>query len=70
MNHALVERKSLHENISQKVREKDRLLRGLKKMQLQLKEAKDNLAHTQELYNKTKTQVSYEIFQTRTELKN
>ncbi|KAL6473628.1 hypothetical protein MHYP_G00171890 [Metynnis hypsauchen] len=56
MNHTVVERMSLHENIARKVREKDRLLRALKKMQLQLKVAKDSVTHTQELYNKTKSQ--------------
>ncbi|KAI4897828.1 hypothetical protein NFI96_007263 [Prochilodus magdalenae] len=56
MNHTMVERKSLHENLAQQVREKDRLLRELKKLQLQLKVARDALTHTQELYNETKSQ--------------
>uniref|UniRef100_A0AAR2KDY6 Coiled-coil domain containing 146 n=1 Tax=Pygocentrus nattereri TaxID=42514 RepID=A0AAR2KDY6_PYGNA len=60
MNHTVVERMSLHENLARKVREKDRLLRALKKVQLQLKVAKDSVTHTQELYNKTKSQVSQE----------
>uniref|UniRef100_A0AAR2LVG5 Cilia- and flagella-associated protein 58 central coiled coil domain-containing protein n=1 Tax=Pygocentrus nattereri TaxID=42514 RepID=A0AAR2LVG5_PYGNA len=57
MNHTVVERMSLHENLARKVREKDRLLRALKKVQLQLKVAKDSVTHTQELYNKTKSQL-------------
>uniref|UniRef100_A0AAR2K0U3 Cilia- and flagella-associated protein 58 central coiled coil domain-containing protein n=1 Tax=Pygocentrus nattereri TaxID=42514 RepID=A0AAR2K0U3_PYGNA len=58
MNHTVVERMSLHENLARKVREKDRLLRALKKVQLQLKVAKDSVTHTQELYNKTKSQMT------------
>ncbi|XP_062850431.1 coiled-coil domain-containing protein 146 isoform X2 [Trichomycterus rosablanca] len=56
LSHILVERKALHDSLVQKVREKDRLLRSLKKMQLQHKLSKDALLHTQELYNKTMVQ--------------
>ncbi|XP_058263379.1 coiled-coil domain-containing protein 146 isoform X4 [Hemibagrus wyckioides] len=50
------ERKTLHDSLVKKVREKDRLQRRLKNMLLQHKMSKDALLHTQELYNKTKTQ--------------
>ncbi|XP_066523179.1 coiled-coil domain-containing protein 146 [Hoplias malabaricus] len=56
MNHTMVEKNSLHEKLARKMREKDRLLRSLKKMQLQLKVAEDALSHTQELYDQIKSQ--------------
>lgn len=56
------ERKTLHDNLVKKVREKDRLQRRLKNMLLQHKMSKDALLHTQELYNKTKTQVNLHYY--------
>ncbi|XP_027019533.2 coiled-coil domain-containing protein 146 [Tachysurus fulvidraco] len=56
LNQIKEERKTLHDSLVKKVREKDRLQRRLKNMLLQHKMSKDALHHTQELYNKTKTQ--------------
>ncbi|XP_072528641.1 coiled-coil domain-containing protein 146 [Salminus brasiliensis] len=56
MKHTMMESQSLHDNLSRQVREKDKLLRRLKKTQLELKEAQNSLTRTQELYNKTKSQ--------------
>ena len=41
------------------MRDKDRELRNWKKAELQLKVADDSLAHTQQLYEKIKSQVSF-----------
>lgn len=57
LNQIKEERKTLHDSLVKKVREKDRLQRRLKNMLLQHKMSKDALHHTQELYNKTNTQV-------------
>ncbi|XP_046879129.1 coiled-coil domain-containing protein 146 [Hypomesus transpacificus] len=54
LSHISVERKNVHDSHSRKLRERDRQIRGLKKMEQQLKLANDTLAHTQVLYNKTK----------------
>ncbi|GAA6086834.1 coiled-coil domain-containing protein 146 [Tachysurus ichikawai] len=56
LNQIKEERKTLHDSLVKKVREKDRLQRRLKNMLLQHKMSKDALHHTQELYNKTNTQ--------------
>ncbi|XP_026870070.2 coiled-coil domain-containing protein 146 [Electrophorus electricus] len=56
LSHSMVERKTLHETLAHRLREKERLLRHLKKMQLKLKVARDALLHTQEHYNQTKAQ--------------
>ncbi|XP_055772731.1 coiled-coil domain-containing protein 146-like [Salvelinus fontinalis] len=52
--HCIMERKSVHENLARKQRERDRQLRELKKVELQLKMAQDALVHTQLLHDKTK----------------
>ncbi|XP_029603046.1 coiled-coil domain-containing protein 146-like [Salmo trutta] len=56
--HCIMERKSVHENLARKQRERDRQLRELKKVELQLKMAQDALVHTQLLHDKTKSTVS------------
>ncbi|XP_060770257.1 coiled-coil domain-containing protein 146 isoform X1 [Neoarius graeffei] len=56
LTNIMEERKTLHDSLVKKVREKDRLQHLLKNMLLQHKLSKDALLHTQELYNKTKTQ--------------
>ncbi|XP_029603071.1 coiled-coil domain-containing protein 146 isoform X2 [Salmo trutta] len=53
--HCIMERKSVHENLARKQRERDRQLRELKKVELQLKMAQDALVHTQLLHDKTKS---------------
>ncbi|RXM36682.1 Coiled-coil domain-containing protein 146 [Acipenser ruthenus] len=50
LHHLLMEKKTLHDSMSRKQREKDRDLRNLKKMELQLKLANDALAHIQSLH--------------------
>nr|XP_046197140.1 coiled-coil domain-containing protein 146-like [Oncorhynchus gorbuscha] len=56
--HCIMERKTAHENLAQKQRERDRQLRELKKVELQLKQAQDALVYTQLLHDKTKSTVS------------
>ncbi|KAF5901667.1 coiled-coil domain-containing protein [Clarias magur] len=56
LNHTREEKMTLHDILAKKVREKDRVQRRLKNLQLQNKLSKDALLHTQELYNRTKTQ--------------
>ncbi|XP_053331956.1 coiled-coil domain-containing protein 146 isoform X2 [Clarias gariepinus] len=56
LNHTREEKMTLHDSLVKKVREKDRLQRRLKNAQLQHKLSKDALLHTEELYNRTKTQ--------------
>ncbi|XP_031671362.1 coiled-coil domain-containing protein 146 [Oncorhynchus kisutch] len=53
--HCIMERKTMHENLAQKQRERDRQLRELKKVELQLKQAQDALVYTQLLHDKTKS---------------
>ncbi|KAK6292417.1 hypothetical protein J4Q44_G00370010 [Coregonus suidteri] len=53
--HCIMERKSVQENLARKQRERDRQLRELKKVELQLKMAQDALVHTQLLHDKTKS---------------
>ncbi|XP_064815560.1 coiled-coil domain-containing protein 146 [Oncorhynchus masou masou] len=53
--HCIMERKTVHESLAQKQRERDRQLRELKKVELQLKMAQDALVHTQLLHDKTKS---------------
>ncbi|KAL3853073.1 hypothetical protein ACJMK2_016653 [Sinanodonta woodiana] len=57
LRHAEFEKKSQHELLSRKTREKDRDLRNLKKAELQLKVAEENLNHTKLLHEKVKSQV-------------
>ena len=47
-----VEKKSQHEIVARKQREKDKDVRNLKKVELQLKVAEDNLAHQRLIYDK------------------
>uniref|UniRef100_A0A4W5KSK0 Uncharacterized protein n=1 Tax=Hucho hucho TaxID=62062 RepID=A0A4W5KSK0_9TELE len=53
--HCIMERKTVHENLARKQRERDRQLRELKQVELQLKMAQDALVHTQLLHDKTKS---------------
>lgn len=62
LNHTREEKMTLHDSLVKKVREKDRLQRRLKNAQLQHKLSKEALLHTEELYNRTKTQVSPHCF--------
>ena len=56
--HCIMERKTVHENLARNQRERDRQLRELKKVELQLKQAQDALVYTQLLHDKTKSTVS------------
>ncbi|XP_036812755.1 coiled-coil domain-containing protein 146-like isoform X2 [Oncorhynchus mykiss] len=53
--HCIMERKTVHENLARNQRERDRQLRELKKVELQLKQAQDALVYTQLLHDKTKS---------------
>ncbi|XP_064877405.1 coiled-coil domain-containing protein 146 [Oncorhynchus nerka] len=55
--HCIMERKTVHENLAQKQRERDRQLRELKKVELQPRTAHSVLVHTQLLHDKTKSTV-------------
>ena len=58
LRHINLEKKNTHDIHSRKVREKDKELRNLKKAELQLKVAQDNLTHTQMMYERAKGNVS------------
>merc|ERR1719334_1421151 len=57
LRHITVEKKTTHDVTMRKSREKDRDLRNLKKAELQLKVAEDNLSHTLQIVDKVKGQV-------------
>ncbi|XP_015208078.2 coiled-coil domain-containing protein 146 [Lepisosteus oculatus] len=57
LRHASLEKKTQHDTLSRKLREKERQLRSLKKMELQLKLANDTLVHTQFLHEKVKSEM-------------
>lgn len=50
----VAERKNQHEVVARKQREKDKDLRNLKRVELQLKVAEDNLAHQKLIHEKVK----------------
>ncbi|XP_078000623.1 coiled-coil domain-containing protein 146-like [Glandiceps talaboti] len=56
LRHIHLEKKNQHDLHARKLREKDRDLRNLKKTELQLKVAQENLAHTQSVHDKVKSQ--------------
>ncbi|XP_018585726.2 coiled-coil domain-containing protein 146 [Scleropages formosus] len=56
LSHTASEKKSLQETLGRRLREKDRLLRGLKKMELQLKLASEAQLDVELQYTKAKTQ--------------
>ena len=58
LRHINLEKKNTHDIHSRKVREKDKELRNLKKAELQLKVAQDNLSHTQMMHERAKGNVS------------
>ncbi len=58
LRHINLDKKSTHDLHMRKIREKDREVRNLKKADLQLKVADDGLAHTQQVHEKVKGQVS------------
>jgi len=57
LRHFRNEISSLHDQQAHKMREKDVELRKLKKANLQLKAAGDNLQNVEKMYDKTKTDV-------------
>lgn len=68
LRHSQLDKKTGHDTLTRKQREKDRDLRRLKKLEQQLKVANDSLAHQQQIYDKIKEQVSW-LFQIKMELK-
>ena len=57
LRHINLEKKTTHEVHSRKAREKERDLRNLKKAELQLRVADDNVTHVQQILEKVKGQV-------------
>ncbi|CAL1531513.1 unnamed protein product [Lymnaea stagnalis] len=57
LRHIMMERKNLHDIHTRKMKEKERDIRNLKKAELQLKVAEENLSHTKSIYEKVKSQV-------------
>ncbi|XP_073508381.1 coiled-coil domain-containing protein 146 isoform X1 [Phyllobates terribilis] len=57
LRHAMIEKQSQHDALTRKHKEKDRDMRNMKKLELQLKSANDGLIHTQSLYDKNKAEM-------------
>lgn len=57
LRHIMLEKKNQHETHARRTREKDRDVKTLKKAELQLKVAEENLLHTRSVNEKTKSQV-------------
>ncbi|XP_053572509.1 coiled-coil domain-containing protein 146 [Bombina bombina] len=57
LRHVMIEKQTQHDALTRRQKEKERDLRNIKKMELQLKSANDSLAHTQSLYDKIKAEV-------------
>ena len=57
LRHIQLEKKNTHDILSRKSREKERDLRALKKLELQMKVAEENLAHTKTIHEKVLSQV-------------
>ena len=55
LKHLNLEKKNLHETHSKLLREKDKNLKNLKKLEIQLKMARETLANQYSVYEKTKT---------------
>ncbi|XP_013065193.2 coiled-coil domain-containing protein 146-like [Biomphalaria glabrata] len=58
LRHIQMERKNLHDIYTRKLKEKERDIRNLKKAELQLKVAEENLNHTKSIHEKVKSQVA------------
>jgi hypothetical protein len=58
LRHIQLEKKNNHDVLSRKSREKERDLRALKKLELQMKVAEENLAHTKTIHEKVISQVA------------
>ncbi|XP_075252758.1 coiled-coil domain-containing protein 146-like [Convolutriloba macropyga] len=58
LKHLNLEKKNLHERHSKLMREKDKNLKSLKKLEVQLKMAKETLANQYSVYDKTKVMVA------------
>ncbi|XP_069834159.1 coiled-coil domain-containing protein 146 [Dendropsophus ebraccatus] len=57
LRHAMIEKQTQHDALTRKQKEKDRDMRNIKKLELQLKSANDALIHTQSLYDKIKAEI-------------
>ncbi|KAM3924189.1 coiled-coil domain-containing protein 146 [Leptodactylus fuscus] len=57
LRHAMLEKQTQHDALTRKQKEKDREMRNIKKLELQLKSANDALIHTQSLYEKIKAEI-------------
>ncbi len=59
MEQIVAEYKSLRDKLAQDTRLKDKLMRALKRNELQLKQARDSLANTQQQQERTQAQVTH-----------
>ncbi|KAG8538830.1 hypothetical protein GDO81_022005, partial [Engystomops pustulosus] len=57
LRHAMIEKHTQHDALTRKQKEKDRDMRNIKKLELQMKSANDALTHTQSLYDKIKAEM-------------
>lgn len=55
----MIEKQTQHDALTRRQKEKDRDMRNIKKLELQLKSANDALIYTQSLYEKIKAEVYY-----------
>lgn len=58
LRHAMIEKQTQHDALTRRQKEKDRDMRNIKKLELQLKSANDALIYTQSLYEKIKAEVN------------
>lgn len=58
LRHAMIEKQTQHDALTRRQKEKDRDMRNIKKLELQLKSANDALIYTQSLYEKIKAEIS------------
>ncbi|XP_063783058.1 coiled-coil domain-containing protein 146 isoform X4 [Pseudophryne corroboree] len=57
LRHAMIDKQTQHDALTRKQREKERDLRNIKKLELQLRSTNDGLAHTQTVYDKIKAEM-------------
>lgn len=58
LRHAMIEKQTQHDALTRRQKEKDRDMRNIKKLELQLKSANDALIYTQSLYEKIKAEIN------------
>lgn len=58
LRHAMIEKQTQHDALTRRQKEKDRDMRNIKKLELQMKSANDALIYTQSLYEKIKAEIN------------